>query len=74
MSKLLAWARRNEFMLGFGFVFVGLHVTWFNLQRHVPDDYRSELRAYRAIKAFLFPEAKQPAVSEGQPSPASKSL
>lgn len=53
MARLVVWTKNHEMELGFGFVFVGLHVIWWNLQKKVPPDERSELKAYYAVKKHL---------------------
>lgn len=53
---------RNEFLFIFGFSFISLHIIWFNMQRQVPMEDRSEVKALNALKTLWNkkPEDMQP--------------
>ena len=54
--RFTSFCKKYEFFLAFGFVFTSLHIIWFNLQRHVPMEERSEVKAWRAFQKWYYAE------------------
>jgi len=47
-----SFVRRNENLLMFLFYFGSLHMIWFNMQRKVPYEDRTEIKALQSIKTW----------------------